>query len=186
MSNNRPYRELTAASVIGGILVGAVLNVGIVFAGLQIGFTIVGSAVGAILGFGILRGVLRKGSILEVNIFQTIASSVNTVNSGIIFTVPVLFLLGMQEDLEARWPSLVLASIGGALLGVVMIIPMRRQIIDYERLRFPTAVAVATILKSPGAGFRSQSCWSSASSSLRALALQSKTGESTGLMTRAG
>ena len=66
---------------------------GIVFAGLQIGFTIVGSTVGAIIGFGILRGILRQGSILEVNVFQTIASSVNTVNSGIIFTIPVLFLL---------------------------------------------------------------------------------------------
>ncbi|HRV79938.1 MAG TPA: OPT/YSL family transporter, partial [Planctomycetota bacterium] len=98
MNPNRPYRELTPASMIGGILVGALLNMGIVFAGLQIGFTIVGSAVGAILGFGLLRGVLRKGSILEVNIFQTIASSVNTVNAGVIFTVPVLFLLGFRKE----------------------------------------------------------------------------------------
>ena len=144
------YRELTVASVVGGILVGAVLNMGIVFAGLQIGFTIVGSAVAAILGFGILRGVLRRGSILEVNVFQTIASSVNTVNAGVIFTVPVLFLLGMQDDIH--WGALLLATMAGSVLGVVLIIPLRKQIIEFERLRFPEAVGVAAILKSPGAG----------------------------------
>lgn len=150
LAGTRPYRELTPISVIGGILVGAILNVGIVFAGLQIGFTIVGSTVGAILGFGLLRGILRKGSILEVNIFQTIASSVNTVNSGVIFTVPVLFLLGQEDNID--WVSMTLATVGGSILGVVLIIPLRKQIIDYERLRFPSAVAVGTILKSPGAG----------------------------------
>lgn len=146
----RTYRELTPAALIGGVLVGALLNMGIVYAGLQIGFTIVGSTVAAVVGFGILRGILGKGSILEVNIFQTVASSVNTVNAGIIFTVPVLFLLGYEQDLD--YAALLLAGVGGSLLGVVMIIPLRKQIIEYERLRFPEGVAVATILRSPGAG----------------------------------
>ncbi|MCP5022608.1 MAG: hypothetical protein GY930_12645 [bacterium] len=160
MSETKQYRELTLPSLIGGILVGALLNMGIVFAGLQIGFTIVGSTVGAILGFGLLRGIMRKGSILEVNIFQTIASSVNTVNAGVIFTVPVLFMLGFKEEGvdwalgSNEWFALALACMAGSLLGVVMIIPLRRQIIDYERLRFPSAVAVAAILKSPGAGMQ--------------------------------
>ena len=146
----RSYRELTPAALIGGVLVGALLNMGIVYAGLQIGFTIVGSTVAAVVGFGILRGILGKGSILEVNIFQTVASSVNTVNAGIIFTVPVLFLLGFEQDIH--YGALLLAGIGGSLLGVVMIIPLRKQIIEFERLRFPEGVAVATILRSPGAG----------------------------------
>lgn len=146
----RTYRELTPAALIGGVLVGALLNMGIVYAGLQIGFTIVGSTVAAVVGFGILRGLMRRGSILEVNIFQTVASSVNTVNAGIIFTVPVLFLLGYEH--EMNYTALLLAGVGGSLLGVVMIIPLRKQIIEYERLRFPEGVAVATILRSPGAG----------------------------------
>ena len=150
MSPPGKIRELTVASIVGGIAVGAILNMGIVFAGMQIGFTIIGSTVGAILGFGILRGVMRKGSILEVNVFQTVASSVNTVNAGIIFTVPVLFLLDMQADID--YLSMTLACIAGSVLGVVMIIPLRKQIIEFERLRFPTAVGVAAILKSPGAG----------------------------------
>lgn len=149
MSEARTYRELTPAALIGGVLIGALLNMGIVYAGLQIGFTIVGSTVAAVIGFGILRGLLKKGSILEVNVFQTVASSVNTVNAGIIFTVPVLFLLGFEQDID--YAALLLAGVGGSLLGVVMIIPLRKQIIEYERLRFPEGVAVATILRSPGA-----------------------------------
>jgi uncharacterized oligopeptide transporter (OPT) family protein len=150
VDRSRPYRELTPAAVIGGVLLGAVLNMGICFAGLQIGFTIVGSAVAAVLGFGVLRGLLRVGTILEVNIFQTVASAVNTVNAGIIFTVPVLFLMGMQEQIN--YTALILATMSGALLGVSLIIPLRKQIIDYERLRFPEGTAVAAILRAPGAG----------------------------------
>ncbi|MDP7061759.1 MAG: OPT/YSL family transporter [Planctomycetota bacterium] len=150
MEQKPTYRELTPASLIGGVCVGALLNMGICFAGLQIGFTIVGSTVAAVIGFGILRGILRKGSILEVNIFQTVASSVNTVNAGVIFTVPVLFLLGFEENID--YTALLLASVAGSALGVMLIIPLRKQIIDFERLRFPEGTAVATILRSPGAG----------------------------------
>ena len=152
MQLRKPYGELTLTSVIGGVLVGLVLNMGICYAGLQIGFTIVGSSVAAVLGFGLLRGLLRRGSILEVNVLQTVASAVNTVNAGIIFTVPVLFLMGRGEEID--YPVLILAAVSGALLGVVIIIPLRKQMVDLERLRFPEAVAVAAILKSPGAGVR--------------------------------
>ena len=80
METSKRYRELTWTSVLSAIVVGAILNAGICYAGLQIGFTIVGSTVAAVLGFGILRGVFRQGSILEVNIFQTVAvtSGLNT------------------------------------------------------------------------------------------------------------
>jgi len=150
VTDPRPYRELTPAGVLGGVLVGLMLNMGICYAGLQIGFTIVGSTVAAVLGFGILRGVLRVGSILEVNVFQTVASAVNTVNAGIIFTVPVLFLLGLEERIH--YPALILAAVAGSILGLAMIIPLRKQIVEFERLRFPEGTAVATILRSPGAG----------------------------------
>lgn len=152
MRPDKPYREVTVATVGVGIVFGIILNAAICFAGLQIGFTIVGCTVAAVVGFGTLRGILRQGSILEVNIFQTVASCVNTVNAGIIFTVPVLFILGKEH--EINYPALVLAGIGGAFLGVAFIIPMRKQILDFERLRFPEGVATAAILKAPGAGIR--------------------------------
>ena len=66
-------------------------------------------------------------------------------------------VMGMLRYSKSRWisyPAMLLATMAGSLLGVVMIIPLRKQIIDYERLRFPEGVAVATILKSPGAGIR--------------------------------
>src|SRR5688572_50234 len=91
-------REVTPSAVAFGVLFGAVMCVAIAYAGLKIGFSINGSAIAAVLGFGVLRGVLRRGSILEVNISQTIASAINVPGAGIIFTVPVLFLLGQELD----------------------------------------------------------------------------------------
>ena len=146
-------REVTVASIVFGLIVGAVMNASITYAGLKIGFTIGGSTIAAVLGFGILRGVLRRGSILETNIAQTVASAVNIPNSGIIFTVPVLVLLGYQLSLgQLNFWMMALACVAGAILGCAFIIPVRKQMLDIERLRFPTGTAVAAILKSPGAG----------------------------------
>ncbi len=149
------YREVTVAAMAFGIVFGLVMNAAITYAGLKIGFTIGGSAIAAVLGFGVLRGLLRKGTILETNVAQTVASAVNTSNSGVIFTVPVLLLFGYTLD----WRSLdfwliTLACVAGGMLGTAFIVPLRKQMIDIERLRFPSATGVATILKSPGAGIR--------------------------------
>ncbi|MEM1328969.1 MAG: OPT/YSL family transporter [Planctomycetota bacterium] len=147
------YREVTISSIMFGLVVGAIMNAAITYAGLKIGFTIVGSAIAAVLGFGVLRGLLRRGSILEVNIGQTIASAVNTPNSGVIFTVPVLLLLGFTLDVgSADFWLVTMACVAGAVLGGAFIVPLRKQMIDIERLRFPSATAVGAILKSPGAG----------------------------------
>ena len=144
------YREITFAAVATGLLIGVVMNAAITYSGLKIGFTLGGSAIAAVVGWGVLRGLLRKGSIVENNICQTIASSVNTSNSGVIFTVPVLFLLGIELDF---W--LLAAACGaGAILGVAFIIPTRKQMVDLERLRFPTGTAVAAVLRSPGEGVK--------------------------------
>lgn len=94
----RSCREVTVSAVVFGIILGVVMNAAITYAGLKIGFTIVGSAIAAVLGFGVLRGLLRRGSILETNIAQTVATSVNTTNAGIIFTVPVLMQMGHRLD----------------------------------------------------------------------------------------
>lgn len=147
------YREVTVSALVLAVVLGLIMNAAITYAGLKIGFTLGGSAIAAVLGFGILRGVLRKGSILETNIVQTAASGVNTSNSGVIFTVPVLLLIGYQLSVRtADFWLITLACMAGALLGAAFIIPLRKQMIDIERLRFPTATAVASILKSPGAG----------------------------------
>jgi len=149
------YREATASAILFAIVIGLVMNAAITYAGLKIGFTMGGSAIAAVLGFGVLRGVLRRGSILETNMAQTCASAVNTPNACIIFTVPVLFLLGLPlaTDSADFW-LITLAAVGGAILGTAFIIPLRKQMIEIDRLRFPTGMGVAAILKSPGAGPR--------------------------------
>ena len=88
-----PYPELTWPAVIVGWLLGAIIAVSIGYAALILGFSIEGSELAAILGWGILRGVLRRTSIVENNINQSIASAVNAASSGMMFSVPALFIL---------------------------------------------------------------------------------------------
>lgn len=145
-----PYPELTITAVLVGYFLGAVIAVSIGYAALILGFSIEGSELAAILGFAILRGMLRRNSIIENNIVQTIASGVNGASSGLMFSVPAIFILGYGMDFN---PVLMtFGAIAGAFMGIGFIIPLRKQMIDYERLTYPGGVAVATILKSPGAG----------------------------------
>jgi putative OPT family oligopeptide transporter len=145
-----PYPELTWAAILVGYFLGAIIAVSIGYAALILGFSIEGSELAAILGFGILRGLLRRSSIIENNIAQTVASAVNGASSGMMFSVPAIFILGYGGDFNPV--LLTFGAIAGAFLGIGFIIPLRKQMIDYERLTYPGGVAVATILKSPGAG----------------------------------
>jgi putative OPT family oligopeptide transporter len=145
------YPELTPTAILVGYGIGILITVSIGYASLILGFSIEGSEVAAILGFGILRGVLRRNSIIENNINQTVASAVNSASAGMMFTVPALFILG-ETSFSAV--LMVFACIAGGILGIAFIIPLRKQMIDFERLTFPGGVAVATVLKSPGAGVK--------------------------------
>ncbi len=151
-----PYREITVLGVVLGILQGVIMTAAFVYAGMRLGFGIGGSTIAAIMGFAILKGVFGKGTIPENNINQTIASGINTTGSGIIFTLPVLYLMGyLGQDLQSDLKTLgliTLAATAGSFIGVAVIIPLRKQMIEFERLRFPSGTAVSVILKSPGAG----------------------------------
>jgi putative OPT family oligopeptide transporter len=146
-----PYPELTLTAVLVGYGLGILIAVSIGYASLKLGFTVEGSELAAILGFGILRGLMGRSSIIENNINQTVASSVNGASAGMMFTIPALFILG-ETNFNAV--LMVFACIAGGILGIAFIIPLRKQMIDFERLTYPGGVAVATILKSPGAGVR--------------------------------
>ena len=156
-----PYPELTWVAVIVGWAIGALIAISIAYAALILGFAIEGSELAAILGWGVLRGAMRRTSILENNINQTIASAVNGASSGIMFTVPALFILAQREGLESVddfTPGTILltifAAVTGSIIGLAFVIPLRKQMIDFDRLAYPGGIAVATILKSPGAGIR--------------------------------
>ncbi|MFK8113803.1 MAG: OPT family oligopeptide transporter [Rubripirellula sp.] len=153
-----PYPEFTWTAVFVGWAIGALIAVSIGYAALILGFAIEGSELAAILGWGVLRGVLRRKSIVENNINQTIASAVNGASSGIMFSVPALYILSRSEGFESvadfNIPTMILACITGSVLGLAFVIPLRKQMIDFDRLAYPGGIAVAAILKSPGAGVR--------------------------------
>lgn len=144
-----PYPELTWTAILVGYGLGFLITISMGYACLILGFSHEGSELAAILGFGVLRGILRRNSIIENNISQTVASSVNGASAGIMFSVPALFILG-QTDFNPY--LMVFGAIAGGVLGIAFIIPLRKQMIDFERLTYPGGVAVATVLKSPGAG----------------------------------
>jgi putative OPT family oligopeptide transporter len=144
-----PYPELTLTAVVIGYVLGIIIVISMGYACLILGFSHESSELAAILGFGILRGILRRNSIIENNINQTIASSVNGASAGMMFSVPALFILGHTNFNPVL---MVFSCIAGGVLGIAFIIPLRKQMIDFERLTYPGGVAVATILKSPGAG----------------------------------
>ncbi len=153
-----PYPEFTWTAVFVGWAIGILIAISIGYAALILGFSIEGSELAAILGWGVLRGVLRRTSIVENNINQTIASAVNGASSGIMFSIPALFIISRTEGFESvadfNIPLMTLACITGCVLGLAFVIPLRKQMIDFDRLAYPGGIAVAAILKSPGAGVR--------------------------------
>jgi putative OPT family oligopeptide transporter len=148
------YRELTVAAVVLGVIQGVVLNLAFVYAALKLGFSIGGSTVAAIMGYTLLRGVMGVGTMVENNINQTIASGINTAGTGVVFTVPALFLLqkASGEAISIDFGPLIMGGIAGAILGTMVIVPLRKQMIEMDRLRFPSGIATSTIIRAGSSG----------------------------------
>ena len=142
------YREITLPAAVLGLFLGILMNASFTYSGLVIGFGIPGSTIAAIVGWGVLRGIFGRGTIIENNINQTIASSITITSAGMIFTVPVLYLMGISHSTV----HIVLAAVAGVLIGVVIMVPLRTQMIDIDRLKFPSGTAVAEIIRSPVSG----------------------------------
>ncbi len=153
-----PYPEFTWQAILVGYFLGSIIAISIGYAALILGFSIEGSELAAILGWAILRGLLRRTSIIENNINQTIASAVNGASAGLMFTLPAVYILNRTGDYpgitDYSKVLMVLAAITGGILGIAFIVPLRKQMIDFNRLAYPGGIAVAAILKSPGAGMR--------------------------------
>ena len=152
-SQSTEYRELTVAAITLGVAQGIILNLSFIYASLKLGFSIGGSTVAAILGYATLTGIMKKGTSIENNINQTVASGINTAGTGVVFTLPAMFLLQASGTItEFSLLPFLICAVAGAILGVVLIIPLRKQMIDLDRLRFPSGVAVTTIIRSGRAG----------------------------------
>ncbi|MFH1314576.1 MAG: oligopeptide transporter, OPT family [Candidatus Eisenbacteria bacterium] len=138
--------EFTLAAVILGVVLGAIMTAANTYAGLYAGMTVTASIPAAVISMGVLRGVLGRGTILENNVVQTIASAGESLAAGIIFTIPAIVIVGIWQDFKF-WPVTIIA-ISGGLLGVLFMIPLRRTlIIEEKELIYPEGLACAEVLE---------------------------------------
>ena len=141
--------EVTAVSVILGILLAVLFGAANAYLGLRVGMTVSASIPAAVISMGVIRVILRRDSILENNMVQTIGSAGESVAAGAIFTLPALFMW-MSEWGEGA-PSLVeiaLIALCGDVLGVLFMIPLRQALIVKEHgvLPYPEGQACAEVL----------------------------------------
>lgn len=151
ISASQTLPEFTLQAVVLGIILSLVMCAANVYVGLYVGMTVSAAIPASVISMGILRGLMRRGTILENNVVHTIASSGESLAAGIVFTVPAIVLLGLWQRFN-YWETTLIAMSGG-VMGVVMMIPLRRpMIIEQKELRFPEGVACAEVLKAGDRG----------------------------------
>ncbi len=147
--------ELTVKAVLAGIILGIIFGAANTYLGLKVGLTISTSipvAVLTVVAFRVFTAFGLRHSILEANMSQTIGSASSSVASGVLFTIPALFIWGM----DPAWVQITLLAICGGLLGVLAMIPLRRYLIKREhgRLPYPEGMACAEVLVASEQGGR--------------------------------
>ena len=141
--------EFTFTSITMGILLAIIFGAANAYLGLRVGMTISASIPAAVISMGVIRIVMKKDSILESNMVQTIGSAGESLAAGAIFTLPALFLWAKEGITEK--PSLLtisLISLCGGILGVLFMIPLRNALIVKEHgvLPYPEGTACAEVL----------------------------------------
>lgn len=141
--------EFTAVSIVLGAILAIVFGGANAYLGLRVGMTVSASIPAAVISMGVIRKILRRDSILENNMVQTIGSAGESVAAGAIFTLPALFM--WAKDGLCDVPSLVeigLIALCGGVLGVLMMIPLRSALIVKEHgvLAYPEGQACAEVL----------------------------------------
>jgi len=148
--------ESTVLSLGLGVILAVLLGAANVYLGLFAGMTVSASIPAAVVSMAILRGLFRRGTILENNIVQTVASTGESLAAGAIFTLPALVITGVWDHFNF-WYSTGIVMAGG-LLGIVFMVPLRKAlIVDREDLRYPEGVACAEVLtagEQGGSSFR--------------------------------
>lgn len=135
--------EFTLRAVILGCVFGVIFGAVTVYVGLRAGLTVSASIPIAVLSISLLRA-LGRASILENNIVQTTGSAGESVAGGVIFTLPALIFLGFPLE----YSRIFLLSLIGGALGVLFMIPLRRQLIvkEHGNLLYPEGTACADVL----------------------------------------
>ena len=141
--------EFTVTSVIMGMLLAVVFGAANAYLGLRVGMTVSASIPAAVISMGVIRVIMKKDSILESNMVQTIGSAGESLAAGAIFTLPVLFLWAKDGIMDS--PSLLtimLISLCGGILGVLFMVPLRNALIvkEHGTLPYPEGTACAEVL----------------------------------------
>ena len=150
MAEHKPYiapsqtlAELTPRAVVLGVILGLVFGASNVYLALKIGLTVSASIPIAVLAITIFR-TLGRSTILENNIVQTTGSAADSVSAGVVFTIPAILLMGYDLDIS----RVTILAIAGGLMGVLMMIPLRRALIvkEHGNLPYPEGTACAEVL----------------------------------------
>ncbi|HYE94662.1 MAG TPA: oligopeptide transporter, OPT family [Rubricoccaceae bacterium] len=145
--------ETTLKAVAAGIVFGILFGAANAYLGLRAGLTISTSIPVAVMTVALFRALRAggvQGTILEANMSQTIGSASSSVASGVIFTLPALFLWGFSTDLV----QITLLAVCGGILGTLFMIPLRSYLIvrEHANLPYPEGTACAEVLKASEAG----------------------------------
>ena len=141
--------EFTVTSVIMGCILAVIFGAANAYLGLRVGMTVSASIPAAVISMGVIRVILRRNSILESNMVQTIGSAGESLAAGAIFTMPALFLWA-EEGLTSK-PGIVeitLIALCGGILGVLFMVPLRNALIvkEHATLLYPEGTACADVL----------------------------------------
>jgi putative OPT family oligopeptide transporter len=155
ISANEAMPELTTISMFIGILLAALFAAANTYLALNVGMTIAAGIPAAILGTGLLKIFFKRNNILEANMISGVAAMGESLAGGIVFTLPAVFIWGMNLSLG----TIIIITLLGGLLGVIFVVPLRRYLIieEHGKLAFPESMAAAEVLvtsNSGGAGFK--------------------------------
>jgi putative OPT family oligopeptide transporter len=141
--------ELTPGAIILGIVLGLVFAASSVYLALKVGLTVSASIPIAVLSITIFRYATRAfgrkpATILQNNMVQTTGSAGESIAAGVVFTLPALLLLGY----DLPWTKVMAIAVVGGLLGVLLMIPLRRSLIvkEHRNLKYPEGTACAEVL----------------------------------------
>ena len=155
-NNFKPYipaekitPEITVTSVIMGILLAVIFGAANAYLGLRVGLTVSASIPAAVIAMGVIRVIMRKNSVLESNIVQTVGSAGESLAAGAIFTLPALFLWAAEGKMDKPGIlEITLIALLGGLLGIFFMVPLRNALIVKEHgiLPYPEGTACAEVL----------------------------------------
>ena len=149
ISADKVLPEFTVTSILMGIILAVVFGAANAYLGLKVGMTVSASIPAAVISLGVIRVIMKKNSILESNMVQTIGSAGESLAAGAIFTMPALFLWAEEGKIAMPgYLEITLIALFGGILGVLFMIPLRKALIVEEHgiLPYPEGMACAEVL----------------------------------------